>query len=515
MAIKDALQKVHGLWLRKPIGPFHITRRIAFANSRHDKQASATLWHINFYATTGQQRTPRRIAGDAWQKALGVVASRIPDILFFPNFLFDFPERIYLDADTTAPNADASAFYRVVLQDILDALENSTSVGTHIYERARSRDANDRRSLDGLLLDMSRHVTQTVFSAWDEMFDQQPGPKRVVFTCGVDDTGRHFVNLRLEDSDGAYQIRERSLGFRWFFTFLLLTHYRGFRRGQPSNVLFMFDEPASNLHQTAQSQLLKSFAKLSEKRDVIYTTHSHHLINPNWLETAFVVRNEALDYATNALEYSAKKTDITVTRYREFAAKHPDQTSYFQPILDVLDYSPSALESVPDVVMVEGKTDFYVLKYLALALGPGAELPLLPGTGAGSLGVPIQLYLAWGRPFLVLLDSDPEGARQGARYVEEFGEVMRLRVRSLGEFDATLAGRSSEALFSDDERLALQKLAYPDDTRYTKKHFHRALQEQVACARAGVLSSETRKKAEKLCNGLKKGLLAVRQAATE
>ena len=50
-------------------------------------------------------------------------------------------------------------------------------------------------------------------------------------------------------------------------------------------MLFLFDEPASNLHPTAQAALLASLEKLSENAVVIYTTHSHHLINPLWLET--------------------------------------------------------------------------------------------------------------------------------------------------------------------------------------------------------------------------------------
>ena len=54
---------------------------------------------------------------------------------------------------------------------------------------------------------------------------------------------------------------------------------------------------------------------------------------------------------------------MTLHKYRDFAAQHPNQTTYFQPILDVLDYRPGELENVPNVVMVEGKNDFYTLKY--------------------------------------------------------------------------------------------------------------------------------------------------------
>lgn len=174
----------------------------------------------------------------------------------------------------------------------------------------------------------------------------------------------------------------------------------------------MLDEPASNLHSSAQAQLLESFASMTDKCSVIYTTHSHHLINPAWLENACVVRNEGLHYTDTDDNYSAKRTTITLHRYRDFAVRHPDQTTYFQPVLDVLDYSPSKLENIPNVVMLEGKNDYYTLRFMKEAITHAEEVNLLPGSGSGTLDSVIQLYLAWGRNFIVLLDSDKEDRRK-------------------------------------------------------------------------------------------------------
>ena len=75
--------------------------------------------------------------------------------------------------------------------------------------------------------------------------------------------------------------------------FLLMTSFH-----KPSNdnqrPLSLLDEPASNLHSSAQAELLKSFEKLLDKCTLIYTTHSHHMINVRWLDSAFVVKNAAL-----------------------------------------------------------------------------------------------------------------------------------------------------------------------------------------------------------------------------
>jgi hypothetical protein len=165
--------------------------------------------------------------------------------------------------------------------------------------------------------------------------------------------------------------------------------------------------------------------------------------------------------------------------------------------------------------MVEGKTDFYVLKYIANALGHQSDLHLLPGTGAGSLKTPIQLYLAWGRPFVVLLDGDTEGTKQAKRYVELFGDMMKTRLLTLADVHSELAGAGLETLFEDDEKLDIQRLAYPDDAQYSKKHLHRAIQEQVACARVAELGAGTAGRASGVLRSLSEALARVREEREE
>jgi hypothetical protein len=194
-------------------------------------------------------------------------------------------------------------------------------------------------------------------------------------------------------------------------------------------MIFLFDEPASNLHPSAQSQLLASLDRLTENAKVIYTTHSHHLINPKWLEGTFVVINEGIDYKDDIENYSANKTRIMIDSYRSFASKHPNQISYFQPILDVLDYSPTNLDPIPRVVMLEGKNDFFTLSYFnEVIFGNKYSLSFVPGISASNLDPVIMLYVGWGLSFLVLLDSDKEGKSQKVRYSDLFGPVVENKI---------------------------------------------------------------------------------------
>jgi len=215
---------------------------------------------------------------------------------------------------------------------------------------------------------------------------------------------------------------------------------------------------------------------LAANTTVIYSTHSEYLINTAWLENTYIVRNQALD-PNNEDEYSAKQTDITIDRYRTFVATHPDESRYFQPILDALDYTPSLLSYIPAVIMTEGKNDFYTFKFMQdTILKQDDSLNFMPGGGAGSLQESIRMYIGWGRPFIVLLDSDEEGMKQKERYINIFGPIIESRIFTLEDLSAGWGGIETEDLYTDADRKAIVKLVY-EDIEYTKKHFNRSIQE--------------------------------------
>ncbi len=504
---------------------FTITQTHKFISSRFQSTGPMT-WNLEATGRTPTVLRSSKLSGDDWQKLVEVTKSFLPRLMYFPNFLLEFPDKIYLQ---NAPSDHQThTFYHAVLQDVLDALGDKTNIAQHIVARAKSNKEFEKKILDSMLLKMGAHITKTVFGAWDKIFKQPAGTKEIVVSLGKDTVTRkavrqkratasdastsvdgakekqsipkentvtkdaYFLQLRLKEGNTYYEISERSLGFRWFFTYLLLTQYRGFRTEGPRNVVFLLDEPASNLHPSAQAQLLDSFRSLPEGCHIIYTTHSHHLIKPEWLESAFVVKNLGLDYGKEIEQYTSRRTEITVQRYREFAAQHPNQTTYFQPVLDVLDYAPTRLDLVPDVVMVEGKNDFFALRYMRDQIPEMPSLYFMPGAGAGSLDTLIRLYIGWGRNFIVLLDSDDEGVKQQQRYYALFSTLITGRIFTLAELNPAWKGRGMERMFTLSDQLLIQRSAYPETKEFNKTHFARALQELTVTKRSAMLSSTTR-----------------------
>jgi 5S rRNA maturation endonuclease (ribonuclease M5) len=281
--------------------------------------------------------------------------------------------------------------------------------------------------------------------------------------------------------EGYFSINQRSLGFRWFFSFLLFTKYRGCRARNTTNVLFLLDEPASNLHTTAQLRLQKSLGEMAKSNyRFIYTTHSQYLINPKWLESTYIVKNEGLSYTDEESidEFSPQKTKITIHPYRQFVSNYPDQTSYFKPVLDIIDYIPSKLDMVSNVVMLEGKNDFYTLNYFKdCILKMETTYNFLPGLSCEKLFPIIQHYLAWGKKFIVILDSDTAGEDSRKKYLDEFGVILKDRIFSLANIDTNFKNKKLENLIEKTDRIDVQKISKPNSNTYDKKMFNKTLQE--------------------------------------
>jgi hypothetical protein len=477
IAIQSFVKETFDSELISKIDKFEIQRFIDFVDSTVVSSRPRSTWsNFDLVVKRKGARKTTEIKGEDWRKVVEFVVTLLPSILYFPNFLFDIPDRIIL-ADE-ADSEKEHKFFRKILQDVLDAVDNKLDLERHVLERMKSRTPNDKRALESTLLKMGSNITKVVLQSWNEIFNRDFANKEFVVQNGQDERGLWYIELKLKDGIDLYRISERSLGFRWFFAFALLTQYRAIRKSSRRNVLFLLDEPASNLHPSAQGRLLHGFSNLPSYCSIIYTTHSQYMINTDWLENTYVVKNEGMDYDAADDGYSAKDTRVTLTRYREFVASHPNQTTYYQPILDTIDYVPALIENVPSVVMVEGKNDYFAFNYIQNKfIDDSSRLSILPGTGSGNLDAVIRLYLAWARPFIVLLDADRAGNREKARYEKSFGILANGRLFTLSDIEPNWADKAMEDLFEAGERLAIQQVAFQNTSSYDKNLFNRAIQE--------------------------------------
>jgi hypothetical protein len=221
------------------------------------------------------------------------------------------------------------------------------------------------------------------------------------------------------------------------------------------------------------------------------------LINPDWLDSTMVVRNEAIN-TEDPMNLDSAKTDIKLLPYRQFVSENPTGLSYFQPILDVLHYVPSRLELVKPPLLVEGKNDFYALSYLIkVCLSSKLPFDIVPCMGSGTLDQLIALYSGWGKKVTVLLDSDKAGRSEKLRYENKFGALVHGRVICYGDIWQNWENGSLEKVVGKAELLSLQQRVFPDKP-YKKNLVHLAIQELYAKQQRIELSSPLTLSIEKI-----------------
>lgn len=474
LRIADFCKQNCGFTLTSSIGRVSVKKVYKFKLSKFAD--SQTIWDVPLKGKKNRARNESLLHEkdiEAWRRVVDFIESNFPRILFYENFLFELPERIYLDRNAECDRPNENSRYRDVIQDILDSFEDNRTVDQHLLQRYSSDSEEDKSALDACKSDIESRLTDVILKSWNNVFAQCGD--EIIIEMGKDNVGV-YLQLKIKQGRAKYLISERSLGFRWFFSFLLFTQFRKARKDDFGETLFLLDEPASNLHPKSQSNLLNVFNQLSTDCKIIYSTHSHHLIDPKNLPGTYIVKNEAINYE-NEIAAQSRETDIHVFPYRQFASSYPDEKDHFKPILDAIDYMPSALEMKDDIICLEGKNDYYTFKLMKRFVAPDVRYSFYPGASADKYDPLFRLYLAWGKNFYALFDGDKAGVAAKERYVKELGPDVNGHIFTLSDIDATWKGFATESLFSPEDKLKICRAFFEDTKEYNKGRFNTGLQQ--------------------------------------
>ncbi len=125
--------------------------------------------------------------------------------------------------------------------------------------------------------------------------------------------GNHFRiwvsdDIRTEE----VELEGRSRGLQWFFSFFLVFLVES--EDNHSNCILLLDEPGISLHPIAQIDLIKFFASLSQQNQLIYTTHSPFLVNPDNLSEvkAVFVDEKGLTVVSSDLRKNEKTAEKSI-----------------------------------------------------------------------------------------------------------------------------------------------------------------------------------------------------------
>ena len=223
-------------------------------------------------------------------------------------------------------------------------------------------ETNNTTELKNKLDGAGNHLTRKIIKYWSQnkhiqmrfdVRDAKPGDPENM-QQGINVWGEIYDTVHMAHTS----LGSRSRGFVWFFSFL--AWYEDVKR-KNQNVILLLDEPGLSLHGKAQSDLLNYFEQELSSHQLIYTTHSPFMIDPNRFERVRIVQDLGIDTSKQL-------------------PKEQDGTKVVTNILDATDDSLFPLQGAlgyeiqqtlfigPNSLIVEGPSDLMFLKTISSAL---------------------------------------------------------------------------------------------------------------------------------------------------
>lgn len=463
---------------------FKITKAIRFENSEAQESSGSLGFDLKTKLPWDEDyeiyAQPDVDEENLWKIAAKMIAENIPTVAYFPTFLIHVPEEILLV--NRGGEKYETRHYREIVERIIsfagfDVAEHINSrldrfraeAGENWVEKFLLSEGG--RQVNAVFKKVSQVLTKEVIGGWGRVFSRDTTAKGIELKWTISDGEQPSVKVTfmVNSGDSDYKINERSIGFRWFFTFLLLTGFKSEKDKRQK--IYVFDEPAANLHSRAQVELLNHFDRMTLKGDkIIYSTHSHHMVDPRWLASAYIIENRAAaSDDSDGYELDFLPAEINAVKYKRFLSAYPSRYHYFQPVIDRLQYVVPEIVGDKPCVIVEGISDYYALKAASLSVGQELTFNLIPGVGSSAAGHLISLLLGRGEKFVVLLDDDKEGRKARDRYRK--GWILSDQiVITWADIDPKFAGMALEGLLGD-ESLEVAQRAFNLDSRPDKDQY--------------------------------------------
>lgn len=358
----------------------------------------------------------------------------------------NIPKFIYFDKYSTLP-------YTVKIKEVLEAddstLDDNMLTAKSLLRMAAADDDYllnpdyERRKRE--LENVANALTQDVLEYWSQNTSLRVNPdidKTTVNKPNGKTTVIDELKIRIWDDKHFLSLPfdEHSTGFQWFFSFLAaFSEYE--YRDEP--VIILLDEPGLGLHGKAQADFLRFIEdRLAPKRQVIYSTHSPFMVQPNKLERARIVEEKSRD------EGSKITADVMTS----------DPDTLF-PLQGALGYDLAQhmfisknnliLEGTSDYTYISAISDFLAAKG---RIGLRDEWTLIP-VGGADLILTFVALLGVHLDLTVVVDARKEGNQKLAK-LSRNGYLKSKKIITLNEIVVSKLA-DIEDLFSESDYLKL------------------------------------------------------------
>jgi len=241
------------------------------------------------------------------------------------------------------------------------------------------------------------------------------------------------LTLSVADDVNPWEIpfAERSRGFQWFFSFYLTFLVESKKAHQGS--ILLLDEPGLHLHLARQLKLLKFFQKIADVNQIIYSSHSPFMVDPDHVDNVRTVYLEPKQAAHRHASPGTKEREEKADGPRYTKVSKDSEPAGDRDTLLPLQYAGAYLLAQTlflgkRTLIVEGISDYWMLRTLsnyAREHGGGHihDDTVILWAGGTSRIVTLASVMAAREQvgpnrIAILLDSDKAGTEQARRLID-------------------------------------------------------------------------------------------------
>jgi AAA15 family ATPase/GTPase len=209
--------------------------------------------------------------------------------------------------------------------------------------------------------------------------------------------GKPYLEFWIKDEGERLYPKQRSRGVRWFLSFYM--ELKASANMSDRQMVLLVDEPGVSLHARAQEDVLKVFEDIKDKIQIIYTTHSPHLVEINKLHRVLAVQRDDIE--------SVRSTSRILDPL-QLSSASPDTLTPLQSILGN-PVSGNTFSSKNINLIVNDTGSFYMLSAIILLTRFKGKVSVIPSTNVSSIPLLCNIMMGWGMEFAVLLfENDSE-----------------------------------------------------------------------------------------------------------
>lgn len=335
------------------------------------------------------------------------VTKLILEYLPIINYLYSRSEivsKIYFDDDK-----NKSAFWLGIYDNLFRKVKNKS---------VKEVLSNSNKAVrDTALSAIKEELNDMFFKTWNSLGVDKSFTDSLNFDLSpeTDEDGKQYLYISLTEKlskKGTYHsfdLKNRSDGFKWYFTFIMQFLYNPTIKTHNNKVLFLLDEPGLYLNPAAQKSLLERLTEITKENknmQVVYTTHSHYMLYSEYI-------------SPYQIHITSKDSDdlIVLHNLKHYPSKGESKTSTLTPLFESLKI-PFDERSIGSkrVILVEGIHDFYALTLFG---GFDSNYYIYPCAGATTIINNVAMFITLGAEYVFLVDNDHEGVEKALNKINE------------------------------------------------------------------------------------------------